>query len=98
MAKWKEKLVVSDLKDFSKKIYQDENCINDYKMANEIIEELKNNLSKVYDFLDNIYDIVENEEIENKIEEYLIEKEIDVYQVGDTINLLDNIKITKNIL
>ena len=90
------KLIVNDLKEFSDKIYQNNNCINDYKFANNIIKELKNNLINIYDFLDNIEDILDNDwEIISKVEEYLQKTNCDIYMIGDVINLLDNIKITK---
>ena len=95
MAKWKNKLVVSDLKHFSKMLYDNENNIYDYKMANDILKELNNNLKEIYSFLEDLDNIIEDTNERDKIELY---NNIDIYLLGDTINLLDNIVITKNIL
>lgn len=75
-------LKVKDLEQLSYNIYQDEFAIDTEEMANECLQSLNENLKKVYDF------ILHNEEQAN-------EKDIDLYQVGDIINLLDTIKIVK---
>ena len=75
-------LKVKDLEQLSYNIYQDEFSLDTEEMANECLQSLNENLKKVYDF------ILHNEEQAN-------EKGIDLYQIGDIINLLDTIKIVK---
>lgn len=86
------KLVVNDLKKFSKMLYDNENNVDNYKMANDIIKELNNNLKDIYNFLEDLDNIIEDTNERNKIELY---NNIDIYLLGDIINLLDNIKIVK---
>lgn len=92
----KYNLIVKDLKKLSNNIYQNESCINNEKMANEILESMIEQLSNVVKFMEWI-DC--NDFIEDINDNHLsnLRDEIDLYQLGDIMNLLDviNIKVVE---
>ena len=88
----KYELIVKDLKKLSNDIYQDENCIDDEKMANEIIKVMIDNLMQIYKLVDKLDELDFLEKM-NNTKLYEIRDEIDLYQLGDTMNLLSKINI-----
>lgn len=88
----KYNLIVKDLKKLSNDIYQDENCIDDEKMANEILECMIKQLGIIVEFMEWI-DF--NDFIEDLNDNHLsnLWNEIDVYQLGDIMNLLNVVNI-----
>lgn len=88
----KYNLIVKDLKKLSNDIYQDENCIDDEKMANEIVNNMVANLVQIYKLIDKLDDLDFLEKM-NNTKLYEIRNEIDLYQLGDIMNLLNVINI-----
>ena len=90
--KMKNILQVETLSKLSMDIYQNDSCIKDEKMANEILESMIEQLGIIakfmewIDFNDFINDINDNH-LSN------LWDEIDLYQIGDVINLLDSMKV-----
>lgn len=91
----KYNLIVKDLKKLSNDIYQNEDCIDDEKMANEILESMIEQLGNVVKFMECI-DC--NDFIEDINDNHLsnLRDEIDLYQLGDIMNLLDVINIKES--
>lgn len=89
----KNNLLVKNLKQLSYSVYQDEDLIEDEKRANECIKYLTENLKSVYDLLDNVMDILNEDLGMEKLQDEL--NKIDLYQVGDIINFLETINIKK---
>ena len=89
----KNDLLVKNLKQLSYSIYQDEDLIEDEKKANECIKYLTDNLKSVYNLLDNVIDILNEDLGMEKLQDEL--NKIDLYQVGDIINFLETINIKK---
>lgn len=79
----KVQLIVEDLDKFSYDIYNMYPMIDTQDMANKIIGDLKDNLTKLYDMIDKKHDF----------EEVLSEYDIDLYKIGDVINLLNLIEV-----
>lgn len=91
----KYNLIVKDLKKLSNDIYQNEDCIDNEKMANEILESMIEQLGNVVKFMEWI-DC--NDFIEDINDNHLsnLRDEIDLYQLGDIMNLLDVINIKES--
>lgn len=79
----KVQLIVDDLDKFSYDIYNMYPMIDTQDMANKIISDLKDNLTKLYDMIDK----------KHNFEEVLSEYDIDLYKIGDVINLLNLIEV-----
>lgn len=88
----KYNLIVKDLRKLSNDIYQNENCIDNEKMANEMLESMIKQLGIIVEFMEWIYF---NDFIEDLNDNHLgnLWGEIDVNQLGDLINLLNVIDI-----
>ena len=69
--------LLTKLEDFSKTLYNDPYAVDTKKMARELIKALNDNLKALYQQLEDRDDF----------------DGVDVYQVGDVINLLDGLKI-----
>lgn len=91
----KYELIVKDLKKLSDDIYQNEDCIDNEKMANEILESMIEQLGNVVKFMEWIDS---NDFIEDINDNHLsnLRDEIDLYQLGDIMNLLDVINIKES--
>lgn len=69
--------LLTNLEDLSKTLYNDPYAVDTKKMARELIKALNDNLKALYQQLEDRDDF----------------DGVDVYQVGDVINLLDGLKI-----
>lgn len=85
-------LKVNTLSELSMDIYDYDNCIKDKQTADEIIQVLKDNLSAVYTYIECLDDLGVIEKLNNTRAEEL-RSSIDLYQIGDTINLLSEMKV-----
>lgn len=88
-------LIVKDLKKLSNDIYQNEDCIDDEKMANEILECMIKQLGNVVEFMEWIdfngfIDDINDNHLSN------VWDEIDLYQLGDIMNLLNVINVKES--
>ena len=89
-------LIVRNLERLSLDIYQDTNCIDSEKEANEILGYMIENLNQIYELLNHLDGLDFLEKMNNN-KLYEVWDKIDVYQLGDTLNLLErtNIKVVK---
>lgn len=69
--------LLTNLEDLSKTLYNDPYAVDTKKMARELIKALNDNLKALYQQLEDRDDF----------------DGVDLYQVGDLINLLDGLKI-----
>lgn len=84
-------LPVKNLKQLSYSIWQDDTCMENEEQANKCLEDLLDNLKRVYDFLDTLDE--EDNTLTKTQQSYL--ENIDLYQIGDIINFIETIKIKK---
>lgn len=90
----KNYLMIKSLEKLSNDIYDNDSCIDSEEMANGIIESMAEQLHYVYALIERL-DEEEHLENINDIEVHKARNEIDLYQIGDIINLLNTIKIKK---
>lgn len=69
--------LLTNLEDLSKTLYNDPHAVDTKKMARELIKALNDNLKALYQQIEDRDDF----------------DGVDLYQVGDLINLLDGLKI-----
>lgn len=85
--------LLTKLEDFSKILYDDPHAVDTKKMARELIKTLNDNLKNAYKLIDKLDEGgYFDDEINNRFI-YDLRATLDLYQVGDVINLLDGLKI-----
>ena len=87
----KSKLIVKSLDKLSFDLYGNAYEIDSEDFANELISNLSINLQKAYDLID-MLDVEGYFEDETK-EVTQARNEVDLYQIGDVVNLLNSIEV-----
>ncbi len=85
-------LQVETLSKLSMDIYQNDSCIKDEKMADEILESMIEQLEAITKFVETLD---ENDVVDayGDLKINRLRDEVDLYQIGDVINLLDSMKV-----
>lgn len=87
----KNKLVVESLDKLSVDLYDNEYEIDSEDFANELISNLAINLQKAYDLIDMLDNGGYFDDETKKVTQ--IRSEVDLYQIGDVINLLNKMEV-----
>lgn len=87
----KNKLIVESLDKLSFDLYGNAYEIDSEDFANKLISNLSINLQKAYDLIDMLD--IENYFNDETKEVTKVRSEVDLYQIGDVVNLLNSIEV-----